>query len=202
MEALLPRLPNVIEPAWRSLGAYWKYDPGMADPCSAAPLQQLQCYRTADVTVSLLRQLGRPGILTLQKAKGVVAFAVVTGLTDQTATLKWGSEVHQVTLGSLARFWRGDFSTYWQPPVGYQPDLREGAVSPVMGMLSGKLSQLEGKPQQAGAADTMALDSALIARVKAFQAGHGIKADGQAGPMTFMLIDKALGGSGPSLEIR
>lgn len=202
MEALLARLPTAIEPAWRGLGTYWKYDPGMADPCSAAPLQQLQCYRTADVTLPLLRQLGRPGILTLQKAKGVVAFAVLTGLTDQTATLKWGNEVHQVTLGSLTRFWRGDFSTFWQPPGGYQPDLREGAVSPVMGMLSAKLSQLEGKPPQAGVTDAIALDNALIARVKAFQAGHGIKPDGQAGPMTFMLIDKALGGSGPSLEVR
>jgi general secretion pathway protein A len=45
-----------------------------------------------------------------------------------------------------------------------------------------------------------ALDAALIARVKAFQKGQGIKPDGHPGPMTFMQIDKALGARGPSLE--
>jgi general secretion pathway protein A len=44
------------------------------------------------------------------------------------------------------------------------------------------------------------LDAALVGRVKAFQKGQGIKADGHPGPMTFMQIEKALGSSGPSLE--
>ncbi len=202
MEALLPQLPSAIAPAWQELGRRWKFDPGTQEPCTAATQQQLQCYRTTELTIPLLRQLDRPGILTLQKTDEPAVFAVLTGLSEQTATLQWGGVAHHVTLISLARFWRGDFSTYWQPPRGYQPDVREGTASPALGLLSRHLSALEGKPLQARGTDALTLDSALIARVKAFQKGQGIKPDGHPGPMTFMQIEKAMGGNGPSLETR
>jgi general secretion pathway protein A len=108
--------------------------------------------------------------------------------------------LHRVTLISLARFWSGEFATYWQPPLGYVPDLREGTSSTVLGLLSNQLAVLEGKPARLGLTDSAKLDEALVGRVKAFQKGQGIKADGYPGPMTFMQIEKALGSSGPSLE--
>jgi general secretion pathway protein A len=114
--------------------------------------------------------------------------------------LRSGDIVHRVTLISLARFWRGEFATYWQPPHGYLPDLREGTTSAVLGLLSNQLAVLEGKPARLAATEAATLDAALVGRVKAFQKGQGIKADGHPGPMTFMQIEKALGSSGPGLE--
>jgi general secretion pathway protein A len=200
LDLVLPQLALGMGPAWRALGHAWKFDPGNEDPCVAAVSQQLQCYRTSELTIPLLKQLDRPGILKLQKADEPAVYAVLTRLDDQSATLQSGSAVYRVTLISLARYWRGEFATYWQPPVGYVPDQREGTSSAVLGQLSNQLAVLEGKPARSGAAESITLDSALVARVKAFQKGQGIKPDGHPGPMTFMQIEKALGARGPSLE--
>jgi general secretion pathway protein A len=201
LEALMPLLAPDISPAWRELGQLWHLDSGAKEPCQAAASAQLQCYRTAEMNIPLLRQLDRPGILLLQNGDGPAGYAVLTGLDDQTATLRLGGQLHRVTLMSLARFWRGDFATYWLlPPGGYRSELREGLVSMAYGQLSRQLALLEGKPASPGAAVAQPLDAALVARVKAFQKGQGIKPDGHPGPMTFMQIDKALGVAGPSLE--
>jgi general secretion pathway protein A len=197
---VISQLPVDIGPAWHELGHAWKFDLGNDDPCAAAALRRLQCYRTNELTIPLLKQLDRPGILKLQKGDEPPVYAVLIGLNDQYATLRSGDIVHRVTLISLARFWRGDFATYWQPPRGYQPDLREGTTSAVLGLLSNQLEVLEGKPARLSATETATLDATLVGRVKAFQKGQGIKADGHPGPMTFMQIEKALGSSGPSLE--
>ena len=200
LEAVLPQLNSGMGPAWRELGQAWKFDPGIEDPCAVAVLHKLQCYRTSELTIPLLKQMDRPGILKLQRAEEPAVYAVLTGLNDQFATLQSGGTVYRVTLISLARFWRGEFATYWQPPRGYVPDLREGTSSTVLGLLSNQLAVLEGKPVRSGAVESLTLDNALVGRVKAFQKGQGIKADGHPGPMTFMQIEKAMGASGPSLE--
>jgi general secretion pathway protein A len=199
-DALLPQLPTNIAAAWRVLGRSWALDAAAQDPCQAASAQQLQCYRGVALTLPLVRQLGRPGILTLQKAGAAPGYAVLTGLNDQAATLRWNGAVHRVTLISLARLWHGEFSTFWAPPPGYVADLREGVANGALGRLSQQLSQLEGHPASASEPAAQAMDAALRERVKAFQQGQGLTPDGFAGPMTFMQIDKALGGKGPSLE--
>ena len=200
LEPVVPHLALGMGTAWRELGRSWKFDLGREDPCAAAVQKQLQCYRTSELTIPLLRQLDRPGVLTLQKDDEPPVYAVLTGLTDQIATLESGGAVHRVTLISLARVWRGEFATYWQPPRGYVPDQREGTASAVLGQLSNQLAVLEGKPPRPGAVASLTLDNALVGRVKAFQKGQGIKPDGHPGPMTFMQIEKAMGTSGPSLE--
>ncbi len=200
LDAVLSQLPVDIGPAWHELGHAWKFDLGNDDPCAAAELRRLQCYRTNDLTIPLLKQLDRPGILKLQRGDEPPVYAVLTGLDDQFAMLRSNDVLHRVTLISLARFWRGDFATYWQPPSGYVPDLHEGTSNVVLGLLSNQLAVLEGKAVRLGATESAALDAALVGRVKAFQKGQGIKADGHPGPMTFMQIEKALGSNGPSLE--
>jgi general secretion pathway protein A len=179
----------------------WKLDAtANVDPCQAAAQQQWQCYRTGDLTIPLLRQQDRPGILLLQKGEEPAVYAVLTGLNDQTATLLLNGQRHPVPLITLARYWRGDFATYWQPPRGYSPDVRDGVASVALGQLSRQLAVLEGKPVAAGAAEAVVLDPALSARVKAFQKGQGLKPDGHPGPLTFMQLDKASGVNGPSLQ--
>jgi general secretion pathway protein A len=200
MGALLALASAEIAPAWRDLGSLWSLDPAAGDPCQTAGTRGLQCYRTVDMTIPLLRQLDRPGVLALQKGSEPAVFAALTGLSEQTATLNLRGQLHRVTLISLARFWRGDYATYWKPPAGFSAGLRDGDSSSVYGQLSQQLAQLEGRPKSAETGLPRTLDAALVARVKAFQRGQGIKADGHPGPMTWMQIDKSLGLEGPSLE--
>ena len=200
IEALLPQLPGEINAAWRELAPTWKLPPTGGDPCQAASAQQLQCYRTDKLTVPLLRQLGRPGILTLQVGNGPPVYAVLMGLTDQTATLQVAGSLHTIRLVSLARLWRGDFATYWRPPPGYTAGLQGGSTGPLIHRLASQLTLLDGAPAPLASAAPPILDAALRARVRAFQRAQGLNPDGQPGPMTFMQIDSATNVDEPRLQ--
>ena len=56
------------------------------------------------------------------------AYAVLTGLSDDAATLRIGGAAQTVPLGALAQVWRGDFATFWRAPPGY----RRHAWAPAM----------------------------------------------------------------------
>ena len=200
IEPLLAQLPRDINAAWVELASHWRLAPTEGDPCQAASAQQLQCYRTGKLTVPTLRQLDRPGILTLQRGNSAPVYAVLTGLTEHTATLRLAERLHTVRLVSLARWWRGDLATYWRPPPGYSADLRDGSAGPVIEQLASQLTQLDGMPAALATGSPQTLDAALRERVLAFQRTHGLRPDGQPGPMTFMQIDSAIGVHEPRLQ--
>ncbi|MDB5743201.1 MAG: Peptidoglycan-binding domain 1 protein [Polaromonas sp.] len=200
IDTLLPSLPSDIDTAWRELAPVWQLPAADGDPCQAASAQQFQCYRAARFTVPLLRQLNRPGILTLQVGSGAPVYAVLVGLTDQTATLQVAGSRHAVRLVALGRLWRGDFATYWRLPPGYAEYLEGGSAGPVVHRLASQLSQLDGEPPPPPAAQPQPLDAALRARVRTFQRAQGLVPDGQPGPMTFMQLDSATRADVPRLQ--
>jgi general secretion pathway protein A len=186
--------------AWRELAALWQLQIPEGEPCAAAAAQHLLCHRGANLSLPALRQLGRPGILTLQSDHGAPVYALLVGLGEQSAILEMADGPHEVRNASLGRVWRGDFATYWRPPPGYAPDLPDGASGPAIERLAGKLDLLEGKTGRASDSTAPVLDAALRARVRAFQRAQGLKPDGQPGPMTFMQLDGAAGTSQPRLQ--
>lgn len=191
-----------IHAAWAALARYWPVAPDAAGPCAAADAMgpSLQCYRTGNLTVPLLRQLGRPGILTLQAEGGAPVFAVLVGLTEQHATLQLPSGPHTVSLIALTRLWRGDFATFWRAPQGYSPAARGGGAAPALAELVSQLGKLDGVPPPPPGLAPQVLDAELKVRVRDFQRAHGLKADGQPGPMTYMQLESALGTQQPRLH--
>ena len=199
IETLLPQLPGDLNAAWRELAPAWKLDATEGDPCQAASAQLLQCYRTGGLTVPLLRQLDRPGILTLQADNGRQVHVALIGLGDETATLQVAGKAQTVRLVSLARLWRGDFGTYWRPPPGYGYYLSGGGAGLLVERLARQLGRLDGTPAAPVSAGLPVLDRALRERIRAFQRAHGLQPDGQPGPLTFMQIDSASGADSPRL---
>ncbi len=202
LDTLLAQLPPDINAAWRALATLWQLPASSADPCQAATAQQLQCYRAANLTLPLLRQLGRPGILTLQFANRPPVYALLVGLGQQNATLQIGTTLHNVRLVALGHLWRGDFATYWRLPPAYSGELHDGSSGPAIARLADQLNQLDGLPAAgplAPATKPQLLDAALRERVRAFQRTQGIKADGLPGPMTFMQLDNATVANEPRL---
>ena len=193
IETLLPQLPLDINAVWYTLGSSWKLPPGEGDPCQSAKLQKLQCYRTNNLSLPQLRQLNRPGILTLQVDKAAPVYALLVGLGEQSATLRLADGLHRVRLVSLSRLWRGDFATYWQAPSDYVPDMRDGNRGGAIEQLASQLDLLEARPAPSPGSAPRVLDAALRERVRTFQRSQGLKADGQPGPMTFMQLDSATG---------
>lgn len=207
MDSLLPRLATQQAAAWRALGTLWALPAMAGNPCQTAALQPLQCVQTTKLTLPQLRQLGRPGILTLATGDQRPVYAVLVGLGAQTATLQVDGATQVVRLSALGRLWQGDFATYWQPPAGFVPEPHDGSTGPAIDTLANLLERVEAKESTApsGAASTptpltsQRLDAALRQRVRAFQRTQGLMADGHPGPLTLMQLESALGLNRPRL---
>ncbi|KAI9880226.1 MAG: hypothetical protein M1823_006754, partial [Watsoniomyces obsoletus] len=131
--------------------------------------------------------LNRPALLTLPLGEGGEAYALLTGLRGDTATLQAGDTSQSVPLAALAERWRGEFATFWRAPPGYDDRRVEGGTGPLAEWLSARLAQVQGRPP-AGAPEV-----ALRSRIYAFQLAQGLAPDGLAGPLTFMQLNRALG---------
>lgn len=180
--------------AWRELGALWGQALASGDPCTAAQQAQLQCYRTDRLTLSGLRQLDRPGIMTLRQSGQSSGLVLVTALTGDTATLQSGEQRWRMPLATLAGSWRGDFATLWRTPPGQTTRLVDGRTGPAADWLGERIAGL----QAAGKVPHSGRD--LTARIQAFQRVSGIEAAGLAGPITFMQVNLASGVDEPRLS--
>jgi general secretion pathway protein A len=177
--------------AWRELASAWKLSLAPAgDPCLAALRQQVHCFRLPAGNLAMIRQLGRPGIVTLHDDADKPVYALLTGLGADRAQLRMNGVTQTVSLASLASMWRGDFATLWRAPTGYS-ERAVGEGGPAAVWLGDRLVQLH----------PAAASAPLRARIQAFQLAQGLRADGLPGPMTFMQLNRAVGIDEPRLDI-
>ncbi len=190
-----PVLLADAESAWRELAREWKLSP-VGEPCAALRREQVQCF-SRDMNLALIRQLGRPGIVTLDAHSGKPSYAVLTALTADSVTLRAGGSEQTVTLAALAARWRGEFSTLWRAPAGYSGLIADREGGPALDWLAAQLATLDRTVPPSG---RQSLDAALKARVRAFQLAQGLPADGRPGPMTFMQLNRVAGIAEPRLQ--
>ena len=199
-EAPLTSLIRTEREAWRELAPVWNLAVGEGDPCQAAQRSEVLCFKSSS-SLALIRQLGRPGILTLrpldEKSDDKPGFALLTGLTPQTATLRMQGVSQTVSLDSLAKTWRGEFATYWKAPAGYRDKVVDGNTGPAVDWLAARLAKLQNQPAPT---EKQTFNAALKAKVYAFQFAQELKPDGIAGPETFMLLNRATGVDEPRLQ--
>jgi general secretion pathway protein A len=182
--------------AWRELAQAWGAEAVEGEPCAALARAQLHCF-SRKLNLALIRQLGRPGIVTLDAATGKPSYAVLSGLTETSATLSAAGSEQTVTLAALAERWDGDFGTLWRAPPGYReamPDAQGGAT---IDWVAQRVADAKGVAPRRG---PHRLDDALRADVRAFQLAQGLPADGRPGPLTFMQLNRASGVDEPRLR--
>jgi general secretion pathway protein A len=178
--------------ALRALGGVWASPLSGADPCASAQAQGLQCFRISRMTLHGLRQMDRPAVLWLRRP-GHNGWALLRAMGPETATLSTAEGRWRLPLTALADIWRGDYATLWRTPPGQQGRLTAGHSGPAADWLSQQLQQLQAQ----GQIDANARDFAE--RIRAFQHSQGLDGDGLAGPITFMLVNRASGVAEPRL---
>ena len=191
--------PSDEQRAWRDLAPLWGWQvPAglVGELCQQARAQQLRCFRTATGTLAQLRQLDRPVLLMLRGDDGPPHLARLLALDGRRAVLAAGAQAYSLPLDDLARFWRGEFSTFWRAPEAYTRLLVPGAQGPAVDTLAqGLAAARQQPPPPAG----QVLAEALSAQLSAFQQAQGLKPDGIAGPTTFMQLNRVLGVAEPRL---
>ncbi len=182
--------------AWSELARAWDIQTGDGDPCVSVQKQQLRCFRT-NTTLALIRQLDRPGILTLRDAGNRPAYVMLSGLTHDRATLQVGGEARSVTLIALADYWRGEYATLWREPPGYGGAIVDSRSGKSAQWLAQQLATVRGDPQPV----RDRFDNATLKGwIHAFQLTQGLPSDGAAGPVTLMQLNRAIGVAEPRLQ--
>ena len=182
--------------AWQELGRVWSIAPGDGDPCAAAEKQQLRCYRTGNATLALIRQLDRPGVLTLRDAANRPAYVMISGLSNDSATLTIGGVARTVALIVLADYWRGEYATFWRPPPNYTGTIVDSRAGPAAQWLAQQLATALG---DTGPVGPRLDDAKLQSWIHRFQLAQGLPSDGSAGPITLMQLNRANGVDEPRL---
>jgi general secretion pathway protein A len=168
---------------------------GEGEPCKVLLKERLHCFSSRNLSLALIRELERPGILTLDAATGSPSYAVLTGLTRDSATLRAAGTEQKVTLAALAARWQGGFATLWQAPPGYTGRL--AADGEAVDWMAARLAAANGLPAPA---KPRLLDASLKSQLRAFQLAQGLTADGQPGPLTFMQLNRVAGVDEPRLR--
>jgi general secretion pathway protein A len=180
--------------ALHELGALWGQQLPAADACTAAPKLGLRCYQGRG-GVYELRQLDRPAIVALHDGQKV-GYALLTRLDGDSATLSAGGRSEQVSLGALATRFDGEFTTLWKVPRAFRDEVHPGDAGPDADWIAARLAQLNKGPTPPAA---QPLDAPTAKALRSFQASQNLKADGVAGPRTYMRLSQVSGVEEPRL---
>ena len=172
------------EATLRRLAALWGITPGKGDVCGEVPRHNLRCLATRG-TLDELRLLDRPAMLTLNDDPATPTHAVLVALGERDGILDIGGRRQAVTRTALDNRYDGTFTTFWRAPPGWREQLAAGDRGPEVDWLARRLAQWAGagRPQ-----DGAPLDGDTLRRLRAFQAAQQLKADGLAGPKTFIRL--------------
>jgi general secretion pathway protein A len=197
-----PKAPAPVKPlllatqteALRELGTLWGQQLPTIEPCQGAPKLNLRCYQGRGGLYEL-RLLDRPAIVALHDGQKL-GYAVLSAMDDGSATLSVNGQRQKVSLGALATRLDGEFTTLWKAPRAFRDEVHPGDTGADVDWIAGRLAQLNkldaprlGQP----------FDDATRRLLRGFQARQNLKADGVAGPRTYMRLNQLGGVDEPRL---
>ncbi len=193
-----PAVPKDTDTAFATLFSLWgvQFVPGDAPACEQAQLQRLRCWYERG-TLSHLRRLNRPAILSLIDGHGEEFQVVLGRLDESTATLFTGEDTFVLGLEELSEYWYGDHLILWQPGNGSGAVISPGTQGDNVIWLRESLAKIYGEPSPVVPSDFY--DSALEARVRDYQRARRLDVDGIVGTQTQVAINTELGVPGTPL---
>jgi general secretion pathway protein A len=180
--------------ALRELAGLWGAALTDADACQAALKQHLRCYQGKGGLYEL-RLLDRPAILTLRDGASV-GYAVLVAMDDSRVTLRMNGKTQTVSVAALTSRFDGAYTTFWKMSRFYRDQIAPGETGPDVDWIAARLAQLNGLNPPA---ENLPLDARMRELLRSFQAAQNLKADGVAGPRTYMRLNQLTGVAEPRL---
>lgn len=182
--------------AFQELAKQWNVVLQDGEPCQAAEKSNLRCYKSSSGLVEI-RQLDRPAVLILHDMQNVPHYALLTGLTNASATFLVDGATHTVSLLALKRNFRGDFTTFWRAPQTYRIRIKLGEQGADVDWVASQLAKMNGKQESA---PNRIFDQEMLKQVREFQSAQSLEVDGIVGPKTFMHLNSVAGVREPRLR--
>ncbi|WP_426110796.1 AAA family ATPase [Massilia sp. PWRC2] len=198
-----PTVPSKVEPisaygsvddALPELALLWHATLGADAPCQAALKDNLHCYQGKGGLYEL-RLLDRPAILSLHEG-AQVGYVVLVKLTETTATVRMKGVTRELSVAAVAARFDGQYTTLWAAPRAFRDQFGvsdSGADVDWIGARLAELNDLKAPPLG------QAFDSRTRAQLRKFQGQQNLKADGVAGPRTYMRLNQLSGVIEPRL---
>ncbi|MYN08103.1 AAA family ATPase [Pseudoduganella aquatica] len=181
--------------ALRQMAALWGQTVPSGEFCPAAAKQNLRCL-FGKGGLDDVRLLDRPVVLKLIDDPTTPRFAMLTAMDGQGATLDIAGKRETVRLDALASRFDGSFITLWRAPRGWRDEVSAGDHGPDVDWLAKRLASLHGgKPPQ----ENRPMDAETQRLLREFQLSQNLKADGVAGPKTFIRLNQLGGVNEPRL---
>jgi len=180
----------------RQLAAIWGLALPDGEPCPTAARLNLRCLQVKG-GVAELRLLDRPAMLTLHDDPTAPNYVLLMAMAEHSATIAApGGKPQSISLDALEARFDGEFTTFWRAPRSWRDEVHGGDHGPDVDWLARRLAQIYGlkKPQE-----DQPLSSGLRARLTEFQTEQHLKADGVAGPKTFIRLYQLGGVQEPRL---
>jgi general secretion pathway protein A len=180
--------------ALRALASLWGQPLAAGDPCQAALKANLRCYQGKGGLYEL-RLLDRPAVVALHDGARLT-WAVLGAIGERSVTLLAGGQRQSVDLADFVARFDGAFTTLWKVPRGFREEVAAGDHGADVDWIAERLAQLNkvGAPQV-----DQPFDARTAALLREFQKKQNLKADGVAGPRTFMRLNQLSGVDEPRL---
>lgn len=170
--------------ALRQLAALWGEQLQAGDACQAGARAGLRCLHSRG-GIAELRVLDTPAMLALRDGEGREQLALLTRLQGETATLMLDGKQHSLPLAQLAQRSDGSFTTFWRAPRSWRDEVPLGARGADVDWLAQRLAQQRSLPAPAA---NLPLDAEMQGQLRAFQQSQNLRADGLAGPKTYIRL--------------
>jgi general secretion pathway protein A len=175
-----------MEAALGQLAAKWGVTLTEGEGCAEAARHKLRCMQTKG-GLEEIRKLDRPVIIKLRDGESLPRNVLLTALDDASATLVGARGRETVALEALEARFDGSFTSFWRAPRSWREEVGEGDKGPDVDWLARRLAQVNGVKNPR---ENQPLAGETLRYLREFQSAQGLKADGVAGPRTFIRLSQ------------
>jgi general secretion pathway protein A len=178
------------------LAALWGQPLAPGEPCQAAAKANLRCHQGRGGLYEL-RQLDRPAVVTLHDGARV-AYALLVAMDERSVTLGAHGKRETLDVAAFVPRFGGEFTTLWKVPRGFRDQVAAGDNGPDVDWIAERLARVN---KVAAPAAGQPFDQRTRELLRAFQSQQNLKADGVAGPRTYMRLNQLTGVPEPRLLV-
>jgi general secretion pathway protein A len=194
-----PEFSTDTDSAIGELLALWgaTYDRERGNPCEQAIEQGLHCAFQERGSLSELRRVNWPAILTLVDEHGTAHQVVIASLGYDDAEVVSSGKSFRIPLAELTYYWYGDHLLLWRPELVPPRDLIPGMTDDGVRWLRETLARVRG--ETVPGAPSPVYDPELEQRVREYQQDRMLTVDGIVGARTQIALLADLGIPGTPL---